>query len=128
MDSMVKDFMVQPVASMALPNDVGTVRDLMNRKNCHAIPLVDVGDNQKITVRGIVTSDDLVGVYDDEVDIQQVMNKEIHAIDPDADAQTAAKMMLEKKVHHLLVMEGDHIVGIISSFDFVKLVAERGIQ
>lgn len=127
MSAIVKDFMVQPVASMILPNDVGTVRDLMNRKNCHAIPLVDVGDNQKITIRGIVTSDDLVGVYDDEVDIQQVMNKDVHAISPDADAQAAARMMLEKKVHHLLVMEGEKIVGIISSLDFVRLVAEGDI-
>lgn len=127
MDAIVKDFMVQPVASMALPNDVGTVRDLMNQKNCHAIPLVDVGENQQITIRGIVTSDDLVGVYDDEVDVQQVMNKNVHAIAPDADAQTAARMMLKHRVHHLLVMEGDKIVGIISSLDFVRLVAEGGI-
>jgi CBS domain-containing protein len=124
MNTLVKDFMVQPVASMALPNDVGTVRDLMNRKNCHAIPLVEVGEGKEITIRGIVTSDDLLGVYDDSVDIQQVMNREIHAVGPDTDARTAARMMLKYQLHHLLVMEAGRIVGIISSIDFVKLVAE----
>ena len=125
MSTLVKDFMKQPVASMALPNDVGTVRDLMRQKDCHAIPLVEVGENKQVTVRGIATAEDLMGVYDDNVDIRQVMTKEIYCIEPTAEARAAAEMMLEHKIHHLLVMEGENLVGIISSLDFVRLVAEQ---
>ena len=127
MSTQVKDFMKKPVVSCALPNDVGTVRDLMKQKDCHAIPLVEVSDNKEIQVRGIVTSNDLVGVYDDTIDIQQVMTQKIHVVHPDSNAQSAAKMMLRHHTHHLLAMEEGNIVGMISSIDFVDLVAEKGI-
>ena len=127
MSTQVKSFMKKPVVTCALPTDVGTVRDLMQQKNCHAIPLVELGENNEITIRGIATSDDLIGVYDDTVDIQQIMSKKVHVVNPSSNAQSAAKMMLRHKVHHLLAMEEGEIVGIISSIDFAHLVAENGI-
>ena len=127
MSTQVKAFMKSPVASCALPTDVGSIRDLMTQKACHAIPLVGVGENEEIQIRGIVTSDDLMGVYDDTVDIQQVMSKQVHVISPNSNAQSAAKMMLRHNCHHLLVMDEGEIVGIISSIDFAHLVADKGI-
>ncbi len=127
MSTQVKSFMNYPVASCALPTDVGTVRDLMNQKSCHAIPLVELGENNEVHIRGIVTSDDLVGVYDDTIDIQQVMTQKVHVVNPNSNAQSAAKMMLRHKSHHLLAMEEGEIVGIVSSLDFTRLIAEKGI-
>ena len=127
MSIQVKDFMTKPVVTCILPTDVGTVRDLMNQKDCHAIPLVEVSDNDEINVRGIVTSDDLIGVYDDTVDIQQIMTKKIHVVSAQSNVQSAAKMMLRHQVHHLLVIEEGKVVGILSSLDFVDLVATKGI-
>ncbi|MCB0628464.1 MAG: CBS domain-containing protein [Saprospiraceae bacterium] len=127
MSTLVKDFMKQPVTSLALPNDVGTARDLMHRKSCHAIPLVEVSDSKEIQIRGMVTSDDLVGVYDDTIDIQQVMSTEVLSIAPQSSAQEAAKKMLDHELHHLLVMDNGRIVGMISSLDFVTLIAKNGI-
>ena len=127
MSTQVKEFMKSPVACSALPTDVGGVRDLMTQKECHAIPLVEFGENKEVLVRGIVTSDDLMGVSDDTISIQQVMTKNVHSIAPGSSAQSAAQIMLEKNCHHLLVMEEKEIVGIISSIDFAKLVADKGI-
>ena len=127
MSTQVRKFMNQPVISCALPCEVGDVRDLMNQKGCHAIPLVDVGENNEINIRGIVTSDDLIGVYDDTIDIQQIMSKNVHVVNPQSNAQSAAKMMLRHNTHHLVAMEEGRIVGIISSLDFVDLIAEKGI-
>jgi CBS domain-containing protein len=119
--------MKQPVVTSTFPCDVGAVRDLMKQKDCHAIPLVEVGENNQITIRGIVTSDDLLGVYDDTINIQQIMNDNVHVVNPQSNAQSAAKMMLRHHTHHLVAMEDGKIVGIISSLDFVSLVAEKGI-
>lgn len=127
MSTQVKTFMKSPVFSCALPADVGTIRDLMVQKECHAIPLVELGENKEIQIRGIVTSDDLLGVYDDTVDIQQVMSRKVHVVSQNSNAQSAARMMLRHNCHHLLVMEEGEIVGIISSIDFAHLVAEKGI-
>ncbi len=127
MSTQVRTFMKQPVVTSTFPCDVGAVRDLMKQKDCHAIPLVEVGENNQITIRGIVTSDDLLGVYDDTINIQQIMNDNVHVVNPQSNAQSAAKMMLRHHTHHLVAMEDGKIVGIISSLDFVSLVAEKGI-
>lgn len=127
MSTQVKTFMKSPVAICALPSDVAYVRDLMTQKECHAIPIVEIGENKAIEIRGIVTSDDLLGVYDDTVDIRQVMTRKIHVVNPNSNAQSAAKLMLRHNCHHLLVMEDGEIVGIISSLDFAHLVADKGI-
>lgn len=116
--------MKQPVVSCALPTQVGNVRDLMHQKDCHAIPLVELDENQNIHIRGIVTSSDLAGVYDDAIDIRQIMTEKVHVVSPDSNAQSAAKMMLRHNTHHLVAMEEGKIVGMISSLDFVRLVAD----
>ena len=127
MSTQVRTFMKQPVVTCTVSSDVGDVRDLMKQKDCHAIPLVEVGENKQIDIRGIVTSDDLLGVYDDTLSIQQIMNQKVHVVSPQSNAQSAAKMMLRHHTHHLVAMEEGRIVGIISSLDFVDLVAEKGI-
>jgi CBS domain-containing protein len=127
MSTLVKTFMHQPVACLALPSNVGSARDLMKQKNCHAIPLVDVMEEDQVQVQGIVTSTDLVGVFDDTVSIRQVMTTPVQIVGPDDTAQAAAQQMVEHDTHHLLVMEGDRIVGMVSSLDFVGLVSVKGI-
>ncbi len=117
-------FMQQPVTTLALPAQVGDARDLMNQKNCHALPLVKVTEGNGIQVQGIVTSDDLMGVYDDTVSVEQVMTQQVLAVDPDTEAKEAACIMLNKKIHHLIVQESGRVIGMISSLDFVRLVAE----
>jgi CBS domain-containing protein len=47
----------------------------------------------------------------------------VHVVATNASAKSAAEMMLKHHVHHLVVMENGKIVGMISSLDFVKLVA-----
>jgi len=37
--------------------------------------------------------------------------------------EQAAQKMLDEKVHHLVVIEEEEMVGMLSAFDFVKLVA-----
>ena len=127
MSTQVRSFMKHPVFTCRLPEDVGNIRDLMHQKDCNAIPLVDVADNGEVTIRGIVTSSDLVGVYDDTIDIQQVMTKKVHVVNPNSNAQSAAKMMIKHNTHHLVAMEDGKIVGMVSSKDFVDLIAEKGI-
>ena len=36
----------------------------------------------------------------------------------------AAQKMLQEHIHHLVVLEGESMVGVLSAFDFVRLAAE----
>jgi CBS domain-containing protein len=47
------------------------------------------------------------------------MSSPVATIDPNSSVETAANIMLENKVRHLLVMEENRLVGIITSGDFI---------
>ena len=122
----VKDFMSAPVVTTTTDSDVAYARELMERKNVSAIPVVDLGE--KISVRGIVTRHDICGVSDESTPVVELMTNKILTVSSDTSAQAAANRMLRNQVHHLVVMEEDRIVGMLSSMDFVRLVAEQQVQ
>lgn len=126
MSVLVKDFMKSPVSTCVLQADVGRVRDLMRQKGFSAVPIVEIKGEQ-ILIRGIVTNTDLVGAFDDNVSVEQVMTHSVYVVDPEASAQEAAKLMIRHKIHHLLVIEETRIVGMLSSLDFVRLVSDHTI-
>ncbi len=121
----VKDFMITPVVSTTVKSNVGYVRELMERKEVNAIPVVEV--NGEINIRGMVTSTDLRGISDESISVEEVMSKKVHVVSRNSSAQSAANMMVRHSVHHLLVMNKGEIIGMISSFDFVKLVAKHNL-
>ncbi len=118
--------MVSPVTTCTLTADVGGIRDLMKQKGISALPVVEVS-NGDARIRGIVSYFDLAGVYDDNVNIQQVMTPNVAVVSADYSAEEAAKVMLDKQIHHLVVIDKGEIVGMVSSMDFVRLVAGKKV-
>ena len=53
--------------------------------------------------------------------VSEIMNCPPVTVTPDDNLQHATALMNERGVHHLLVMEGDRIAGILSSADLLKL-------
>ena len=49
-------------------------------------------------------------------------------IDPEASVLDTVKRLNEKKIGALIVMDGDRLAGIFSERDFVRLMAERGVD
>lgn len=120
----VKDLIKPPVTTCTIKTGVAGARDLMTLKKISALPVVEV-KGEDITLRGIVSFADLAGVYDDNINIQQVMTHDVTVIPLETTVQEAASIMFENRIHHLVVMNGDKITGIVSSLDFVKLVADN---
>lgn len=126
----VKDFMSAPVLTATEKNSIGQIRALMDRKGVHAIPIIEYSKKlpqNEVTIKGIVTVTDLSDDLDNHAHIKAVMTPKVYIIHKDSSAQSAAKMMLKQKVHHLVVMDEGKIVGIISSLDFVTLVATHSL-
>ena len=119
----INELIVTPVTTCTIESDVAHVRDLMTLKNISAIPVMKIEDDNA-SVEGIVTYQDLAGVYDDTIKVKQVMSRTLFAVDPEISVQKAAQIMIDKKIHHLIAMKGDELVGILSTMDFVKIVAE----
>ena|SRR5581483_2598832 len=80
---------------------------------------------------GIITERDLVGrVIANDADSRRIMVKDIMAtpvvtIDPRSSVESAADLMLQNDVHHLLVVENEDlgaVRGIVTATDFAKYV------
>ena len=128
----VKDFMTGSVITAGEEISVGEVRTLMAQEQIHAIPILGPTEepiNLENALQGIITATDLCRVVDDKIAVKEVlMPTLVHVINKNTSAKSAAKMMIKHNVHHLIVMEDGKIIGMISSLDFVKLVAKYGLD
>lgn len=78
---------------------------------------------------GIITELDLVGrVIANDADSRRIMVKDIMAspvvtIDPRSSVESAADLMLQNSVHHLLVVENEDlsaVLGVVTTTDFAN--------
>ncbi|HQU58218.1 MAG: CBS domain-containing protein [Phaeodactylibacter sp.] len=117
----VKDLMVSPVVATTVESDVAYVRELMERKGVSCIPIVGPAGE----VKGIITTDDIIGLPDESLNATEVMARQVFAVAPTDSVQAAAQEMLSRNVHHLVVMDNGKLAGMLSSLDFVRMVAEE---
>ena len=66
-----------------------------------------------------------VGKRMEQLCVRDVMIRDIVTVPPDLPVGKAAQLMLERRIHRLPVVESGKLVGIVSSLDFTRLVAER---
>ena len=59
----------------------------------------------------------------DEHTVSEVMSPVAFSVSPDTPLEDAAGLMEKRRVHRLLVMESDALVGIITAWDIVRAVA-----
>jgi CBS domain-containing protein len=128
----VKDFMSAPVTAAMLDDNIREIRTLMKERGIHAIPVVSyANDGLKLeeTIKGIITATDISEEVSDEASVKEVMTaSKVHVVHVETSAKSAAKMMLKHNVHHIVAMDDGEIKGMISSLDFVKLVAEHSLE
>jgi CBS domain-containing protein len=53
-----------------------------------------------------------------------VMIRDVVTVAPDDSLQDAARCLVERHIHRLPVVEGDRLVGILSSLDLARLIAD----
>lgn len=63
----------------------------------------------------------------DDVFVAQVMSEELYTVSPDTLVEDAARGMMERTIGSVIVVDesDDSLAGILTSTDFVRIVAER---
>lgn len=64
----------------------------------------------------------------DEHTVADVMTRSVFALSPDTGADEAARFMLDNDVHRVLVLEDDELVGVVTTTDLVRAVAQYGLD
>ncbi len=118
---LVEDLMTGDMLTVRVSDTLERARDLMLSLGIHALPVVAEGGN----VVGIITSHDLVDdqlSFEDDAIIEEIMTSPVVTISCEATLREAAEVMRGEFIHHLVVLDGLEPVGILSSFDLLRLL------
>lgn len=138
----VKDLMTREVLTLAPNTTVREAAEVLSTEHVSGAPVVRLG-----TVVGMVSSVDLLefiaglpadpeavsgglehGILDDHTVEEAMTRGPVKTIALDAPASTAAEMMMEEGIHRLPVLDNGKLVGIISTTDLVKAIADRKLS
>jgi CBS domain-containing protein len=59
-------------------------------------------------------------------DVLQVKGSEVFTIEPDASVYDAIKIMADQRIGALVVLQGEHLVGLISETDYARKIVLQG--
>jgi CBS domain-containing protein len=103
----------------------GTIKDalkILGDNNVSGMPILKK-DTKKIV--GILTRTDIFRNPDEE-QLALVMSKNICSVDKDDQLKEAAKLLFEKRIHGLPVLnKKKNLVGVISPRDIVRIISEK---
>jgi CBS domain-containing membrane protein len=131
----VRDVMTADPTTLKRNDKLTLADDIMRLGRVRHLPVVDDNDQ---TLVGIVTQRDLFrdalaqalgyGKHAqrkilDTLSVKDVMNTSVISITPDAPLVEAAKILMERKIGSLPVVDNGRLVGILTEGDFVSLVA-----
>lgn len=138
----VKDLMTREVLTLAPNTTVREAAEILSTEHVSGAPVVRHG-----LVIGMISSVDLLefiaglpadpeavsggmdhGILDDHTVEEAMTRGPIKTIALDAPASAAAEMMMEESIHRLPVLENGQLVGIISTTDLVKALADRKLS
>lgn len=124
MNIRIADIMTKRVVVAQPHHTIGHVRRLMERNRIGALPVVGP-DNEAL---GIVTSSDLLRRHKDESPCSRIMSDGVRAVPAYNEVSVAARIMRKHRIHHVVVTKEKKVVGMISSFDLLKLVDGNRFQ
>ena len=116
-----EDIMSFPVVFTQPNIKITYLKDMFSRKKINAVPVIDSNED----ISGIISSSNLVANHDEALTAKDIMSKKVHVCAKNSRVQDALQTMLKHKIHHILVMDDGDVVGIISSMDILKALAEK---
>lgn len=140
----VKDVMTKEVITISPDASFSEAMDLIRKKGIRRLPVVK---NEKLV--GIITEKDLLSASPSQattldvweltsllskLKIKQIMRKDVIHVHPNTPIEDAAKIMSDKKIGSLVVLEEEKLVGIITESDIFKVfinmlgAREKGIR
>jgi len=130
----VRDIMTADVVTLRSDDTLQLVKDIMTLGRIRHFPVVD-----GTKVVGVVSQRDLFlaslgsvlkygereeRAYLDTIAVREVMKGPAETISPDGSIGEAARLMLDKRIGCLPVVEGENLVGLVTETDLLRELAE----
>ena len=131
----VRDVMSREVHTVTRNDELAIADTLMKQERVRHLPVLDEDGevcavvSQRDLFRGALLRALGYGSRAEELMLKQVavkeaMSAEIQTTAPDTPIADAARVMIERKIGCLPVIESGRLIGIVTETDFVRLVAE----
>ena len=131
----VSDVMSRDVHTVKRNDELAIAYALMKQERVRHLPVLDEDGgvcavvSQRDLFRGALLRALGYGARTEELMLRQVavkdaMSPEIQTTTPDTPVADAARVMIERRIACLPVIENGRLVGIVTESDFVRLVAE----
>lgn len=139
----VRDVMAHPVTSVVDSTTIEQVASILNRKHISGVPVVHYRSRHPL---GVITLSDIIRrLFEEkvlstfEVDgdvlrqqalsvlerpVREFMSHKLVAVGPEASVKEACYLMDHNHVKRILILEHDLVVGIFSSSDAVRVLAQ----
>ncbi len=124
MNQPISSLMTRQVWTIGMDDTIQRVEDLLSEKGLTWAPVLDPAG----VIIGVIGATDLLQFHAQGRD-----PKTMHAwrlctykpisVDQAAPVREVARAMLEQRIHHVVVMNGDKLAGVVSSLDFVRAFA-----
>ena len=128
----VKDVMSTAVTVVERNDDLSQVEDLMVAKKLRHVPVLENGEvvaivSQRDLFKAMMSSTMGYGekahkAYLHSVRVKEMMTYPVVTVAPDTAIGEAAALMLDKGIGCLPVLDGTHLVGIVTKTDLLRYV------
>lgn len=121
----IQQHMTASPHSIGFDQTLGTAHAMMREHHIRHLPVLAGG-----RLVGIVTERDLhlvetmAGVDPHKVKVDEAMSSNVYAVPPDAPLDEVAREMAERRYGSVVVMDRDRVVGIFTSVDAARTLAE----
>ncbi|MEQ9362665.1 MAG: CBS domain-containing protein [Leptospirales bacterium] len=121
MNVKVDDLMKTRVMTATPHQTAGHLRGVLKEHRVNFMPVV--GPQQEVL--GVISANDLLGDIADGAPLSGIMTKKVYSVPQYEDVSTAARIMRNHRIHHLVVIHENKLAGVLSSFDLLQLVEEH---
>lgn len=151
MSILARDIMQTQVVAVSPADPLEVVMRVFSEEGIHGAPVVD--DQQRVV--GVISASDLVraaaeegestrpgyGYFQEGIEefpegleqlvaaqdrrVEDFMTDAIVSVEPGTSVAEVARTLRENRIHRVLVIESDELVGIISSFDLLALLEKQ---
>jgi predicted transcriptional regulator len=122
---MVSEIMTPTVQAIHRDKSIREAESMFITQNISGAPIMDdIGNLVGFVSKTDIIRFDSIGEDPTYTRLHEIANPKVVTIDASMLINDAARKMLQEQVHHLVVIEGDSMAGVLSAFDFVRLAAE----
>lgn len=121
MSVKVAELMSDTVIVAEPHHSVEHVRKLLEKNSISAVPVVDT-DKHPV---GVVSRTDLVHDLKPGAPISTIMTEKVYVVPKYDDVSIAARIMRNHHIHRVVVTHEKQVVGMITSYDLLKLVEDH---